>query len=205
MVFDIVTGLMVVLFAFLGWRAASMLAVMRLVALGVAALGAAMVGPEIAVFHAGKTETCAPNGVVLAWFLIVFVMLWAMIAFLTKAFAEDLRDASIDHATGDRVGGAFVGIATGLLMAYLLVASMQVAKPALGVDPSTGEVKKFLAYEGSAVGRWVDKKNLHDSGILKVHELIQERWSTCFYEYEDEPDRKWIGGRPGLRSKEVDD
>ena len=89
MIFDIIAGVLVLAFAYFGWRAASMLQVMRLITLVVATFFARTIGPEIAHFHASMAETCAPGGVVLAWFLITLGMLWAMVAFFTKRFAED--------------------------------------------------------------------------------------------------------------------
>jgi uncharacterized membrane protein required for colicin V production len=183
MVFDIIAGVLVLAFAVHGWRSATMLEGMRLVAVAAAAVLASLIGPEVTHFYVDKLETCSANGVSLFWWLLTFASLWGIIAFATRRLAEDLRDASIDHAVGDRLGGALLGAALGVALAYLLVAGLQVAKP-------------YLPYDESAVARYVDKRNLHDRGIDRLADFISERWSTCLYDDEPGAERKFYGGRP---------
>ncbi len=140
MMIDIAVAVVVLVLGLIGWGTGATLQLWRLFALLVAAGLARAVGPEVALFYLGKTDS-TPLGATTVGFFIALGAFWAVTSLIVRRLSGDMRDLDHDRSALDRLGGVALGAARGALLVYLLLIGLS------SVHQDTGRVA--LPYQQS--------------------------------------------------------
>lgn len=157
---DLFAAITVALGAWTGWTSGSMLQLGRLAAVVLAAvLGRMMVVP-VTGFYLRMTTGVVETTVAMV-FVVVYAIGWIVFWLMLQRLTEEVRDVQ-DRTPADRVGGAVVGAAKGLVLAFVIVSVVVTLGMGKGRDPETwnetttgriGAEKNFLASAAAQVER----------------------------------------------------
>src|SRR5690606_27926487 len=117
---DIAAAIFVLVLALVGWGAGAVHQVWRLAAFAAAFGLARAVGPEMALFYLGKTDS-TPLAATTVCFFVAFGAFWAVASLVVRRLAGAMRDLEHDRSHLDRALGALLGAARGAALVVLLL------------------------------------------------------------------------------------